>query len=1025
MKKILFTLFLFSTAIISKAAPLVIENFESVAIGTKWTMWGRYGIGNCTATVEADPQNSSNHVLHVKIDNWNTFPEFQLPEEYAGIKMRNRFHTLRYRLFRPNSDQNDYKQIHAFYGNDQIYYDGDGNYPNQGNKNVWQQRTLSLGKVNSSNTSTLFRFGFHNDNSEYYLDDIALYGDGDEYTTYETGELSICEKNTSSTYKVYTEGTNIPEGTSLNVYTSRYTDFNPVIIGSGTLNIYSGGERTYIGEHSNKTYPDWTKFTGDVHIYKYNKVETGAGFYGVIMGTNGKTFSPTSIDDCVKTGKVCNSFSNNRVFLHDGAAIAFENGTRAAQYGELNTYAGSRIYGYYKTGSTGSYLLIGSLNTDATLAGRIAPSEQNGKPLVTSHVGLIKEGTGTYTITGNDNVISGGIRIIDGRINICNDAGKAKASMLSGGTGTPDTDISAVYVMGQGVLGGTGNIAGSIDVYGILEPGTTTTPGTLFIKDYAANAKASVRVHPEGILRFKIKNTNEYDKLEINNTLERSDRKEDLGTSTDNPRIKIILDKNNAINAGDEFTIITASERANADTWEWKYIFPEHLTWKAEERKTSDGRYALVITVTSLEDDPTNKGNEAEDGDEEDNDDELSNITFKNDGDTHTLRYYADKAGLRIGVAVPSSRINITNASDAKTKKIISEFNMVVPENELKFDWTEGSRNSFNYAEGDKLLNFAKNNNMYMRGHTLAWHSQLPTWVSSNGQKNDKNWTKDELMSVLKNHIEKLVGHFKGQIGEWDVVNECLDNDQSIVINKPDAYKLRQQSVFSIVCGEAFIDSAFVWAHRADPDAKLYLNDYDNEYKGNAKSEAFYNLTKRLVNDNIPIHGVGFQCHLDAGSVNAKALKENIERYKELGLECAITELDLGISATTEEQQQMQARDFYRILDVAMNQEHCKSVMIWGLTDDMSWRSSNPLLFNSSLQAKPAYYATRSMLSTYLTTGVPSIEESIEESSVIARDYYSIDGMKLRSPSKTSMTIVRERLQNGTIKTYKIANLRQ
>lgn len=987
-------------------------------------MWGRYGdAGSYTATVEVDPQNSKNHVLHVKINSWNSYPEFKVPEEYAGKKMRDRFNTLRFRIFRPSTDVNHWKQLPVFYGSDQLYYDGDGQYPQQGENNVWQKRTINLGNVSASNTSNLLRFGFHSDNSDYYLDDIALYGENDDYASYDSGELNICEKNTSSSYKVYDTPTIVPEGKSLNVYTSRYTDFNAVFMGSGTLNIYGGGERTYLGEHSGKTYPSWSGFTGDVHIYPYKNVESGAGFYGVIFAHNGKTFSPTNIEDCVLSGKVCNMLSNNKVFLHEGAAMAFESGTRAAQIGELNTYAGSRIYGYYKaTSGTAAYLLIGGSGTDATLAGRIAPMESSGKPLVTSHIGLIKDGKGTYTITANDNVISGGIRVIRGRVNICNDVSKAESSKLSGGTGTPDKDVSAVYVMGQGVLGGTGNIAGNVDLYGKIEPGTIN-PGTLTLKDFVSNTATTLRVHPESTLRFKIKSTESYDRLIVNNNIERSDRMEDYSSSEQKPHIRIVLQDGYDIKAGDEFTVITAAQRLNSNAWSWDFIFPEHLTWEAKESQLANGNYALIVKVTSLNDDPANAGNDKEEETQGGNGgaNESFTDTFTDNGDTNPMRFYADKAGLRIGVAVPSSRINLTNANDASAKLIKNEFNMVVPENELKFDYTEPSRNSFNYSDAEKLISFAEKNKMYVRGHTLAWYQQIASWVSSDGKKNDKNWTKKQLLDILKNHIMNVVGHFKGRIGEWDVVNECLEDDQSILTSKPDSYKLRQQCIYTSVIGEEYIDSCFVWAHRADPNAKLYLNDYSNESKGYAKSEAFYNLAKRLVNSGIPIHGVGFQCHLDAGNVYIDALRDNLARYAALGLECAITELDLGINENTEDQRQQQARDFYRIVDVAMKQKHCKSVLIWGLSDNLSWRTGKePLLYNSSLQAKPAYYAVRSNLSSYYTTDIPSVQ-SPEESICIVREYFNIKGMRINEPSRSTITIVRETYSNGASKTFKLA----
>lgn len=1015
MRNYLLFIFLCVSAVL-KASPFVVQDFENLPVGTTFVMWDRYNSPQTsTATVEVDPTNANNHVLHVVVKTWNTFPEFTLPAEYAGQQLAQNFKSIRFRLFRPNSDSNDYKQIHIFYGEDQLY--ADNSYPYQGNRNEWQNRSYDIGgNISEGSTATALRLGIHNDASEYYLDDITLVGVLDDFVTYDSGELNICTKNTSSSYTTYTTPTYIPAGTSLDLYTSRYTDLFAPFAGEGTLNIHSGGERTYLGEHANRKYADWSLYTGDVHIYKYNEVEPSAGFYGVVMAHNGKTFSPENIEECIQTGKVCNLLSNNRVVLHANAAIAFEDGNRAAQYGQLDTEADSRIYGYCKAkAGTGSYLLVGGNNADATMAGRIAPMEKDGEPLKTSLVGIIKEGKGTYTLTANDNCISGGIRVKKGRVNICNDINEAEALKLTGGTGTPANNAAVAYIMGGGVLGGTGNIAGIVDVYGTLEPGTTTT-GTLTIKDFAADNKASLRLHPEGTLRFKIKDSENYDRLYVNNEIELSNIKEDFTVSNEAPRIKVYLATDHTIKAGDEFTVLTSAERLDATSWQWRLVFPSRYTWQAEERTLNDGRYTLVAKVTSLDDDPANAGNDEEEDNNGDEDEWTE--TFNDDGDTYTLRHYADEKGLRIGVAIPSSRINISNADDQLSKIASSEFNMVVTENELKFDWVEPSRNSFNYNDGDRLATFAEKNRQVMRGHTLAWHSQLPSWVSVDGKKNDKGWTKEQLLEILKNHIMNVVGHYKGRIREWDVVNECLDDDQSIVRNNPDGYQLRTQSIWTTVCGEEFIDSAFVWAHRADPEAKLYLNDYGNEYMGNAKAQAFFNLVKRLQRDGRPISGVGFQGHFDAGLTNAKAVSENIARYEPLGLECTITELDLGIHANTEAGRQQQARDYYRIVDAAMAQPHCKSVLIWGISDNLSWRSSYPLLWNSDIVRKPAYYAVRRVLREY-GEETDAIERSSIESHILNVSYYTISGMRVSAPVKGQITIVREILSDGRSRVYK------
>lgn len=976
----------------AQAAPLVIANFDDLPIGTTWTLWCRYGGHSSTATIEADPQNPQNHVLHIRLKDWNTFPEFVVPEQYAGMAICQRFDKVRFRLFRSNLETDDYKQLHIFYGEDAVYQDN--SYPQQGNRNEWQQREYALNNITESNTSNLLRLGLHHDHSDYYLDDVTLAGGIDDFETIEGGVLDICRKNTSSDYANYTRPIYIPEGQTLDLYTSRYTSFNAPLAGEGTLVIHSGGERTFLGD-GKKYYPDWSRYTGDVEVQAHKAVESNAGFYGIIMLNNGKTFSPENVDDCLSGGQVCRMMGQSRVTVRTGAAIAFEKNQVAAEFAQLDTEAGSRLYGYYKaTAGTGGYYIVGGNHADATLAGRIAPAESGGKPLSTALVGIIKEGRGTYRITANDNCISGGLRVRQGRVCINNNVSEAQAKRLTGGTGSTADGKAVAYVFGQGILSGTGNVAGTVDAYGTLEPGDGNY-GTLHLRDYsAAAAKAQLRLHPTATLRLKVLNATEHDLLDVADELTYDNRLEDFTTSAEMPRVRVVLANGYDLHVGDELTLLTAKARLDADAWQLRMVWPSHLTWRAEERQTEDGRYALVAIVTSLDDDPDNAQNDDDDTTGDEAIDSDNTTTYTNDGDTHTLRHYADLQGIRLGIATPGS-IAFENPSDVKTRLVMDHFNMLVPENELKFDATEPQQNHFEYGNAERMVSFAERNNMYMRGHTLAWHQQVAGWVSADGKKNDKNWNKEQLMAILKNHIMNVVGHFKGRIKEWDVVNECLDDDQSIVRNNPEAYKLRQQSVWNTVCGEAYIDSAFVWAHRADPEARLILNDYDNEAMGSAKAQAFYNLAYRLKRQGIPIDGVGMQCHLDAGKVDSLALARNIARYAEIGLPVIITELDLGINSRTEANLQQQARDYHRLATIAMTQPNCHALLIWGLSDDMSWRSSSPLLWDASLQPKPAFYAIRHALRA--TTA--DIDEAEAEAIVpVAIGYYDLQGHRLSAP---------------------------
>lgn len=233
--------------------------------------------------------------------------------------------------------------------------------------------------------------------------------------------------------------------------------------------------------------------------------------------------------------------------------------------------------------------------------------------------------------------------------------------------------------------------------------------------------------------------------------------------------------------------------------------------------------------------------------------------------DDTPLRTYSARLKKNIGVAVASYRYDCSR-DDGETGLVGREFDLLVGENEMKFDATEPSKGSFNYGGADAVMWVADRYKQEVRGHTLAWHSQVPAWVSQDGKKNNHNYTRRELLDILKNHIFNVVRKYKGRIREWDVCNEVLDDDQSIVRTNPDAYKLRP-SIWSTYIGEEFIDSAFVWAHQAAPEARLFINEYGAEFMGDTKTEAYYNLIKRLKADKRPIDGCGLQCHLTTGQL--------------------------------------------------------------------------------------------------------------------------------------------------------------
>ena len=764
---------------------------------------------------------------------------------------------------------------------------------------------------------------------------------------------------------------------TVDVKMARYCYLNSTVSGKGTINLYAGGERCWLGTKS--AWANWTNFKGTAHIYPYKENSSKAGAFLIVLNHGGKVFSPEKVEDCVKGGKLNNALQGCKVMLHSGAGICNEANNQNAggfRFGELQSEAGSTIQGYMKTGRA-SYYLVGCLNTDAVLAGTIAPSGNDEGTLL----GLIKEGTGTYRITGNQNYLTGALRVMEGRVLVNNDRSEALAKKMRGGLGAKTNENEAIaYVFTKGVLGGTGSIGGSVDLYGTIDPGDVEA-GTLTIRNYATPTKnAHLTVHPASVLRFRIDNG--VGRLDIGGTLKYSQSTEDFSTSDAQPVVMIEVPDSFEANVGIELTLLTA--KAKSGDWQFRFQQPGKGTWVLEEQNDADG-YKLVARLTSLENaDPDNPDNP------DDPDTPQSTMgPYYDDGitdntDTHTLRYYAEKNGKHLGVAVSSWKGNMDEGG--------VQFNMLVAENEMKMENLQPQRGQFSYGAADGLVSFAQKNKMTVRGHCLVWHTQQPTWLSSDGKKNDKGWSRQQALEIMKDHITNVLQHFKGKVVEWDVVNECLDDDQSIIRSNPDGYKLRP-TVWQQAIGDDYIDSAFVYARRADPNILLYLNDYDVEMQGNAKAVAFYNIVKHLQERNIPLDGVGLQCHFFIGDVDSVKLERTIRRFGEDGLKCIITELDMGIPSTSAKDLEEQARNYRVITDIVLNNDNCPSLLIWGIKDNDSWREgSNPLLYTASLGRKPAWYAVRSALRhRVLTTDI----KNSPANRVDSRTIYDLSGRRV------------------------------
>jgi len=278
------------------------------------------------------------------------------------------------------------------------------------------------------------------------------------------------------------------------------------------------------------------------------------------------------------------------------------------------------------------------------------------------------------------------------------------------------------------------------------------------------------------------------------------------------------------------------------------------------------------------------------------------------------LRDLAAAKGKAIGTAVTGSKLTGTYGDIAG-----AQFNSLTPGNAMKWGTVEPTRGSFNWAEADQIVAFAQAHNQQVRGHTLVWHSQNPGWLT-NG-----TWTTAELSGLLQNHITTEVTRYKGKLAAWDVVNEPFNEDGTY-----------RSTLWYNGLGTDYIAQALTWAHAADPSAKLYINDYNVEGV-NAKSTALYNLVKSLKERGVPIDGVGLQAHLILGQVPG-TLQQNIQRFADLGVDVAITELDIRMQLPSDSTKlAQQAADYKAVFDACVAVTRCYGVTVWGFTDSDSW----------------------------------------------------------------------------------------
>jgi endo-1,4-beta-xylanase len=333
-----------------------------------------------------------------------------------------------------------------------------------------------------------------------------------------------------------------------------------------------------------------------------------------------------------------------------------------------------------------------------------------------------------------------------------------------------------------------------------------------------------------------------------------------------------------------------------------------------------------------------------------------------------------------IGVAV--NQRQFTGEDTNGVALITSQFNSLSPENVLKWEIVHprSGTNAYNFEPGDAYVAFGEKNHMVIVGHTLAWHSQTPRWVfqDENGRalKGTNAADRELLLHRLHDHIQTVVGRYRGRIQIWDVVNEAL-NDSS---NINDTNVLRQSSPWVRILGDEFIVKAFEYAHAADPKAILRYNDYSIENE--PKRKRLIALIKMLQARHVPVMAIGSQTHANLSWPSPELEDAALTDIARLGLPIHITELDVNGSqggqrtqsadinqnnqatgttnqSPVEAAQQRLTQQYSNLFGVFLKHRNSiKLVTFWGVTDADSWRrNGSPLLFDGNWQPKPAFDA--------------------------------------------------------------------
>ena len=323
--------------------------------------------------------------------------------------------------------------------------------------------------------------------------------------------------------------------------------------------------------------------------------------------------------------------------------------------------------------------------------------------------------------------------------------------------------------------------------------------------------------------------------------------------------------------------------------------------------------------------------------------------------------------GMVIGVALNQRQSDGTDT--AAVDIVTKQFNQISPENLLKFQSTHPAEDRYVFEAQDRYVQFGLDRKMQVIGHTLVWHSQTPAWVFQG--KDGGAVDRDTLLARMRDHIQTVVGRYKGRIHGWDVVNEAIDEDGSL-----------RKTPWLNAIGEDYIAKAFEFAREADPGAELYYNDFNLEKP--AKRAGVIRLVKELLSRGIRVDGIGNQAHWRLETPSIAEIEQSLLDLRGTGLKVMYTELDINLlpqaargadpSAANPyadglpvDVQQALARRYADIFGVFVkHRDAVTRVTFWGLSDADSWlnrgRANHPLLWDRERRPKPAFDAVVNVL---------------------------------------------------------------